>query len=89
MREVQALPLFGNFPLVAMNCHAGFVSEKIPQPEIVITGDIVDGNSTFHKIGELENNLQLLFGDGVLVLEPEIKEISENDKSVTAVFDQS
>jgi hypothetical protein len=66
---------------VAMNRNVHFLFPEISHPEIVIAADIVDMNSAAADIMQCRKNPGKPFGNGVIVFEPEIKEITKDDKA--------
>jgi hypothetical protein len=82
MNEKETQAVLGCLHGVAMDGDPDFMRQEISQPEIMIAGDVMDFDAAFNQGRQLEDDFQMLFGDGGFVFEPEIKEIAEDDQPV-------
>ena len=71
---------------VTMDSEAELGLEKIVHPKVVVAADIVDLDAALPEFMKHKEHLLVLFGDSVLVLKPEIEQITQYNQAVAIGF---
>jgi len=74
--------------MIAVDLDAELVGQKIPEPEVVIAGDICQLDARFDKLRQPEKHREMILGHRVLVLEPEIEQVAEDIQMLPVAGDK-
>ena len=77
-------PAFGtlNRKVIANQIETKFDIHKITDPKIVVAADIGDLDSGSDEVAKSEEYRQVLFGNQVTVLEPEVEQVTKNHEMI-------